>query len=173
MNRKKLSVLLVLILSLALTLMVSCAKDDDDEDIGGAGNTGQETETVNGIEDVESDEVSESVERDPALDKEVEGARIRRVKSKPEKFFGSWQAVSEKAEFLYGNVDLHINEDGTWTGNVTEIDLEGKWTKNSKGITIKDKEGLINWDLFYTGDGTLMFDDNEDPDNPVVLKPAS
>ena len=166
MDRKKLSVLLALILTLALTLMVSCSKEYE-EDIGG-GDTGQDTEAVN---DIESDEVSEAVERDPALDKEIEGAKIRQKKSKPEKFYGSWKASSEKAEFLYGNVDLHINEDGTWTGNVTEIDLEGKWTPSGKGINIKDTEGLIDWNLFLTTDGTMMFEDNEDPDNPVVLKP--
>lgn len=172
MDRKKLHVLLAVILTLSLTLMASCSKEDV-EDVGGAGNTGQETEAVNGVEDVESEEVSKSVERDPSLDKEIEGARYIPVKRKPEKFFGSWTAVSEKAEFLYGNVELKIRKDGTWTGNVTDIDLEGTWKAGGTGITITDKEGLIDWKLFYTADGTLMIEDNEDPGNPIVLKPGA
>lgn len=53
-----------------------------------------------------------------------------------ESFYGTWSATSAKAEHLYGNLDLTINEDGTFDGNVFQMDFKGTWEKIDEGISL-------------------------------------
>lgn len=108
---------------------------------------------------------------DPAFKNEEDGAEPVSVKHDEEDFMGKWSATSEHAKFLFGNVDLKISDDGSWSGNITEENFSGKWKYDGTGIVIKSDDGLINYSLFFVTDGTLMFNDNDDPDmTPLVLK---
>ena len=72
---------------------------------------------------------------------------------------------------MFGNVDLVINEDGTWTGNIVEEDFSGTWEYVDSSLNITSSDNLIKWNLFYVEDGSLMFKDLDDPDlAPLVLK---
>ena len=104
------------------------------------------------------------------LDKEIEDAEIVAREASDDEFYGSWTAPSEKAEYLYGNIDLTIKSNRTWKGNVTNISLKGTWEPYEGGIHIKDKEGLINWKLYFTDDNVMLMEDLDDPGNPIVLK---
>lgn len=108
---------------------------------------------------------------DPAYDNEMDGAELVTVPHDEEDYYGKWKATSQQSEYLFGNVDLKINEDGSWSGNITEENFKGKWRYVKSGLQIKDSEGLINWELFFVADGNLMFKDLDDPDlTPLVLK---
>ena len=130
-----------------------------------------------------SDPVSDSLKRemkiddndfeDPAFDNEIEGAEITTIPRKEDAFIGTWEAPSDKAAYLYGNVNLKINDDHTWSGNITNESFQGKWMAYQSGIVIKDNEGFINWRLYYTSDGTLMFSEVKDPEIALVLKPGA
>lgn len=153
---KRLTILLSIILAFSLMFATACSKDDDEE-----------------FEDAEmpmSEEIVEDEAEDPVLDKEVEDATIVSRTATEDEFYGTWSAISEKAEYLYGNIDLKINEDKTWKGNVTEISLKGKWKPYQGGIRIKDSDGLIDWKLYFTMDNVMLMEDLEDPGNPIVLK---
>lgn len=148
-------------MSLQLAFFASCSKDSDADD----------------------DPVSESLKRemrvedndfeDPALDNEIEGAEITTLPREEDSFVGTWVAPSDKAAYLYGNVNLKINEDHTWSGNITDESFHGKWLPYQSGILVQDSEGVINWRLFYVTDGTLMFSEVKDPDIALVLKPGT
>ena len=156
MNKRKLTILLSILLTMTLIFVTACSKDDEDYD-------GAESQQLN-IED------DKYMEDDPALNKEVEEAVIVSRTASEDEFVGSWTATSEKAEYLYGNIDLRINDDKTWKGNVTEISLRGKWVPYQEGIRIKDSDGLIDWKLYFTLDNVMLMEDIEDPGNPIVLK---
>lgn len=65
-------------------------------------------------------------------------------------FYGTWTGDSDKAEYLYGSLEITINEDGSWTGDITGEKLHGTWTEEDFGIHLHDE--VLEWesDLFYT-----------------------
>lgn len=157
-TQRMLSLLIMLVFS--AVLLMSCTTEE--------GQVSQESESVKrsiGIEDSDFD--------DPAFANEEEGAEIEPVEKDAKSFLGSWEAPSDHAKYLYGNINLRINSDGTWTGNITEEDFEGKWKENGTGISIRDKENIINFELYYAKDGAVMLKDLEEPDIPIVLKRVS
>lgn len=156
MNKKLLSIFLILMLAASAFALTACGGNDD-EGAGGGGS--YSTEDTGADYD------------DPALANEEDGAEPVSMPHDEKDFVGKWSATSEHAQFLFGNVDLKINEDGSWTGNITEEDFHGKWKYDGTGIIIKSSDKLINYSLFFVTDGSLMFNDNDDPDmTPLVLK---
>lgn len=134
-----------------------------------------------GGEEEESDPVSDNLKKqiveedetdfdDPSLDYEQDGAEPVAVGHDEKDFYGNWEGKSERVEYLFGNVNLSIKDDGTWKGNVTEEKLKGKWKYTGKSIIIRDTDDLINWELYYTSDGVLLFKDLEEPEDSYVLK---
>ncbi len=113
---------------------------------------------------------SEDDFEDPAYLNEQDGAEIISVARPEDEFVGKWAALSEYAEHLYGNVNLVINSDHTWSGVITDDKYTGKWFVETPGINIKDDEGYINWKLFFVSDGNLVFQSSKDPDITIVLK---
>ena len=109
----------------------------------------------------------------PAYSNEEDGAEVVTKAHDKEDFIGTWEATSKRAAYLYGNINLKINEDGTWKGNITEENFHGNWRYDGSGIIIKDSEAIINWRLFYATDGTLMVENNEEPGDPLVLEKGS
>lgn len=159
MKRRLLSAALILSLAASGAVFTACSREEEDtpESIG--------LEKQLDVEDNDFD--------DPSYDNEADGADIMKAPHEKEDFYGNWAAPSDRAEYLFGNVNLKIKEDGTWKGNVSDIKVSGRWRHDGTGIIIKDKEGYINWRLFYEADGTLMFEDIEQPDDsPLVLKPG-
>ena len=79
--------------------------------------------------------------------------KAAKMNQEEENFYGTWVATTEKAEYLYGNLELTITEDGTFTGNVTEEDFSGTWKKTDTGIRF-DSE-LLSGELYF-GDKCKM-----------------
>ena len=103
----------------------------------------------------------------PLYDKEIEGAEITETTKPESAFIGKWKAGSDRAEYLYGNINLNIMPDGKWTGNITEEKYSGTWKYNGKGITLNSE--LVNCDLFYDSSGVMMFRDHDYPEDMLVL----
>ena len=106
-------------------------------------------------------------EDDPTYNNEGEDATYKEVKAKEDDFIGKWEAASDKAAYLYGNINLQINKGGTWKGNITDEDFNGTWKYNGTGITINSE--IFNADLFFTDDGVLNIRDQDYPEDILVL----
>jgi uncharacterized protein YfaT (DUF1175 family) len=106
----------------------------------------------------------------PAFANEEEGADVQEVASDDSTFIGKWEATSDRAQYLYGNINLTISKDGTWSGNLTGEDFSGKWKYNGSCITISSE--LVKADLFKAKDGTIMFRDHDTPEDLIVLMPV-
>lgn len=144
----------VLILALFLCCFSSCSKDEPTPE---AEQSEQQMEESHENDDFEN----------PAYDNEEDGAVVKEQASDVSTFIGNWEARSDRAKYLYGNIDLSIKEDGTWTGNLTDEDFSGKWEYNGTGITLSSE--IINCDLFQATDGSMMFRDHDDTDVLLVL----
>ena len=155
MNKRITAFLLVLTLLASIAVLSACSKDEDTV----------ESEMLKREMNIENNDFE-----DPAFYNEEDGAEVVTKPHEEEDFIGIWQAPSERAAYLYGNINLKINEDGTWKGNITEENFQGRWKYDGSGIILRDSEGIINWRLFYAADGTLMVDDNNEPGDPLVLK---
>lgn len=159
MNKRITALLLALIMVLSAGVMSSCFKDEEEDTV--------ESEMLKREMNIEENDFE-----DPAFENEEDGAEIVTVPHDEKDYIGIWQAPSERAKYLWGNINLKINEDGTWKGNITEENFRGKWKYDGSGIIIKSNDAVINWRLFYAQDGTLMCQDNEEEDDPIVLKPG-
>ena len=158
MNKKILSAALVLLMALSSLTFASCDLFGIGDDSDSGSGSGTQTQ-------------SDSDFDDPAFENEMDGAELVVVPHKEKDFYGKWATASQQAEYLFGNVELKIDKDGSWSGNITDEKFKGKWQYTDSGLRIKDKEGIINWELFFVEDGSLMFKDLDDPDlTPLVLK---
>ena len=155
MNKRITALLLMLTLLASIAVLSACSKDEDTV----------ESEMLKREMNIEDNDFE-----DPAFFNEEDGAEVVTKPHEEKDFIGIWQAPSERAAYLYGNINLKINEDGTWKGNITEENFHGKWRYDGSGINLRDSDGFINWKLFYASDGTLMVDDNDEPGDPLVLK---
>ena len=161
MNKNKLIGFLS-VLCIAVALMAGCAFDapESDETSSGSGGSGNHTQAA----------VQDDFDN-PDFQYEQDGAEIKPVEHKEKDFMGTWQTGSDYAEYLYGNVKLVISSDHTWSGNITEEQFTGTWVRNKDGINIKsDEAGIINWNLFFVNDNTLMFTDMDDRETSLVLQ---
>lgn len=165
MRKKMISILMIALLLLSSMVFAACRKEVDED----------KTASVDIDEladDIESeDDYVDPNPDDPAYDNELDGAEPVMTVHEEKDFYGKWSATSERAHYVFGNVDLVINDDGTWSGNIVEEDFSGTWEYEDSGLFIKSSDGLIDWNLFFVEDGSLMFKDLEDPDlAPLVLK---
>ena len=88
------------------------------------------------------------------FEEENENAKIEEVKTPVDKYYGKWAAPSDRAIYLYGNVELQINEDGTWTGTITDEKISGKWKE--EGNRIHMTSDVFNFDLVFEKSGKLI-----------------
>lgn len=112
----------------------------------------------------------------PAYVNEQEGVEVKEAAVSPESFIGRWAAGSDRASYLYGNVNLTVRAGGSWTGNITEGDYNGTWKYNGKGITlVGTEEGTgaeFTFEMFSDDEGVIMFREPNLPDDVLVLTPA-
>ena len=95
-----------------------------------------------------------------AMSTEKSGGLVK-MDTPTENFYGTWTATSEKAKYLYGELEFTINEDGTWAGIVNYEDLHGTWEEKDFGIHLHDE--VLDWesDLFYTDKGNFVLDEDD------------
>ncbi|MGI6766056.1 MAG: hypothetical protein ACOX4R_02430 [Lentihominibacter sp.] len=119
-----------------------------------------------GDKDKDSEKPGKTTETTLNADDRALKEKAAEMNKKEDSFYGTWVATSAQAEYLYGNLEITINEDGTFTGNVTDEDFSGKWEKTDKGIKF-DSE-ILSGELFF-GDKCKMVIYDE-YDTKVTLK---
>lgn len=151
----------VLILSL---IMLTCALSACSL-FGGKQSSDQGSEP-SGIEN-EADPNAKIIEQPEGngivFEEETDGLVVEKVSAEPEKYFGTWKATSDKAMYLYGNIDITVNKDGTWTANITDEDLKGTW--EDEGDHLHMGGNFFEFDLAFNKDGTLFLIETGDDSN--------
>ena len=167
MRKKIISLLLIASLLLSCMALAACKKSAEEDEEKTASVDIDEL-----AEDVESeDDYVDPNPDDPAYENELDGAEPVMTAHDEKDFYGKWSATSEHAHYVFGNVDLVIGDDGTWSGNIVEEEFNGTWEYKDSSLYITSSDNLIKWNLFFVEDGSLMFKDLDDPDlAPLVLK---
>ena len=146
-------ILALLMASLCVAILVSCGSGGDYVDDAGT------------LEDMTDEETAEYLDNGIVFEEEDEDAELSFKEAAETDFLGSWEATSGNAIYKYGNVDLNIEENGKWTGNVADEDLTGTWKIDGNSMVLESE--LFGARLSFTEDGKLiMQEDREGEDNP-------
>ena len=148
-----------------LMALAACACDLPTNKPSGSNQQKQQQQQQSG----QSSTNTEMAEGDGAVyPEEVEGATVTLVKTDPENFVGSWKGTSYNAVQLYGNVDITVNSDHTWFGNISDEELNGKWSERGDCIHLNSE--LFDFDLAFDDQGSLvMIERADDGDLYTVL----
>ena len=127
-------------------------------------------------EDAELMEDEDVVEGNGIMfEEEFDGAEIKKADAQESDFYGTWEATSDMALYLYGNFEITINKGGKWTGNITEEKMDGAWKMEGNSMHVINE--WIDVSLCFTEDGTLVMQRNdaeegepEDMVNTVLTK---
>ena len=97
-----------------------------------------------------------------AFDEESDGAVVETVEKDVSDFFGEWEATSDQGLYLYGSIDITVNEDGTWDGEITEEPLSGTWEDQGDHIHMNNE--IFSFDLAFSNSGNLVLIDTDSDD---------
>ncbi|MBE6019472.1 MAG: hypothetical protein E7230_03925 [Clostridiales bacterium] len=127
------------------------------------------------LDQTESDaiDLEEREGNDISFEEEDDEAVIEKVETEVSKYFGSWEATSDMALYLYGNIDITVKEDGTWEGNITGEPLGGTWEDKGDHLHMNDTLAeLFDFDLAFDKGGHLILidTDNDDEVHTVLTK---
>lgn len=166
MDKKKLIIIALVVLAAIVALVFGLKSV-------GSSKTDSDVPAESGEDVVETDVVDNGI----SFDEEEEGADIVKVEAPDEDFYGAWTATSGMALYLYGNIDITIKEDGTWSGNITEEDMSGTWTREGTDLHVVSDDGDIDFLFAFTESGSLVMqrdtaDEGEEADyvNTVLTK---
>lgn len=109
-----------------------------------------------------------------SYDQELEGSEIERVRTEPSQFVGKWTITSDRAIYMYGNLDLVVNSNGSWAAKVTDEKLGGTWKDEGDHIHLDDTSSLdFDMDLAFDKSGALILTEpHENGDINTVLSKA-
>ena len=152
---KRISLVLLLILSIMVFFACSLVSGGGSSSgsSGSSGSKGNSDDAEGIMYSIEDDEVS-----------------VTKVKRDKSDFYGSWEAKSDRAKYLYGNIDIKVNESGTWSGDITGEKLNGIWEYHSDYMHMNND--LFSFDLAFDKSGNLVLidTDSEDEINIVLTK---
>ena len=145
-----------MILAVTMILLLAGCKKNAEQNTDSEGEVSMEE-----IADEQS-EGTEDYDNGIYFDEEADGAEIVAKKKSSDEFVGSWKATSGQSIYQYGNVDIEVKEDGTWSGNVSREPLTGKWSETNEGLHLTSD--LFDCDLMFTEDNVLVmrYSPNED-----------
>lgn len=155
MKRKYISLLLIFMMM--FTLFAACSKKDESPE-----PSGETYESAEGLVD-ENGDIVEPETSGISFEQEEDDAKIVLVEKDPSEFFGSWTATSDKASYLYDNIDITVNPDGTWSGDITGEKLKGKWKQVGDHLHMDNE--LFSFDLAYESSGKLLLIETGDDAN--------
>lgn len=165
MDKKKLIIIALVVLAALIALAFGLKSGGGSTDIEEPADTAEDV--------VESDVLDNGI----TFDEEEEDADIVKVEAPDEDFYGTWTATSGMALYLYGNIDITIKEGGTWSGNITEEDMSGTWTREGTDLHVVSDDGDIDFLFAFTEGGNLVMqrdtaDEGEEADyvNTVLTK---
>ena len=162
MNKRITALMLALLMIFSAAVMSSCNGQKSKND--------GLKEDIDQLDELEEYDNGESDFDNPIYDDEQDGAEVVRESHDVEDFYGKWRATSNHAAYLYGNIDINIKKDGTWKGNITDENFSGAWTYDGSQMVIKDREGVIDFTMFYNDKGIMHVVNNEEPEDPLVLE---
>ena len=142
---KKNGILIIIIALIAIAAGAFAVIKMNDANIPSGGGS-----EVSGQEDPDSSGIDNGI----SFDEELEDAELSFKNASQEDFYGKWHATSGQSVYMYGNVDLSINEGGQWKGSVTEESLSGTWEYSSGSLLLSSE--LFNAKLSFTKDGKLI-----------------
>lgn len=157
--KNTLKIFSIIMLSLAMTLsMAACSIFSG----GGSDGSSEQAES----EDISPEEMEEMYDNGIEFEEEVEGAELHFKSSSKEDFYGSWESTSGQSIYMYGNIDLKITADGSWSGNVADEDVSGTWKFKDPTLVLSGED--FNASLSFTDDGKLILQEiREDSDEPI------
>ena len=124
-------------------------------------------------DDVDTEEIVDDEEVDMAefdngivYEEEVEGAELSFKEANQEDFYGKWKAESGQSIYMYGNVDLNIKDDGTWTGNIADEDESGTWTFENGSMKLTSE--FVELTLSYEENGNLIMQEDREGDGDLI-----
>lgn len=157
-------ILIVIVLGLVFT--VNDKKDSSEA----SGDTGTDTSTD--VENYVPEEDMEGIDNGIVFDEELEDAVLTFKEAPEEDFYGSWEATSGQAVFMYNTVQIEVKKDGTWKGRIVDEDLNGTWTFDGQDMSLTSD--LFEAKLSFTDDGKLIMredrEGNGDYINTVLTK---
>ena len=130
----------------------------------GSGRTNNSGSTGN----VSSGDVSEEEIAQGQIEDEDETAEIETQKVDDSFFVGTWVANTDKAKYMYGNVKITINEDGTWEGNITDEDIQGEWKRSGDGIKLTSD--VIPFNMIYSSNNNVLLQETDDAVRVVLTR---
>jgi len=153
----------IAILAFIMIFSFTACKSSDDTSADGDVN-----EQVEEMEDEELVEMPEG--EDTVYPEEIDGAVIEKVKTDSSKYVGTWEGRSFHAVELYGNIEVTVNKNGTWTANITEDNLSGTWKDEGDHLHM-ESEAFV-FDLAFDKEGALVLIEGEGEDalNTVLEK---
>ena len=171
--KKTTILLLIATLIFSLTSLNACKKEESDTSSFNEDEVVVESDDGGPIGEVVEDDGIDAEpigEEDAGIsyDEEIEGNEVNKTVSDPTFFIGSWTAPSDRAKYLYGNVDIKVKEDGTWSGNITGENLSGKWSE--KGDCLLMKSDLITFELARDTSGKVIMIDKKKEVNTVLVR---
>lgn len=161
--KKFLSILAMIMILMLAVMSLSACSSGLGGDAGTDKNKASTEDVAEDIEDIEEDAdvFDDSVDLDEeygdvSYEDEAEDGAIEMVKTDLSKFVGTWEAKSAKAKYLYGNVDLTVNMNGTWTADITGEQLGGKWYDKGDYLWLEDANEIFSFGLAYSPSGNLI-----------------
>lgn len=122
-----------------------------------------------------NDEYSDSTNSEASVDATItqlqdedESLELRTQKVEDSFFYGTWKAESDRASYMYGNVTIIINKDGTWDGNITEEELHGEWKHKGNGIRLTSD--VIPFNMVYSDNNNVILQETDDSVRVVLTK---
>ena len=147
-----------------VTMFAACSKKEDESSAPASSDV---YESAEGLVDENGDPVERETEG-IVFDEEDDEAELEYVQRDPSDFIGEWTATSDKATYLYGNIDITVNADGTWSGDITGEQLGGKWEQEGDRLHMNDE--LFSFDLAFESSGKLiLIETGEDANFNTVL----
>ena len=117
-------------------------------------------------EPAEEPEQEMTEEEEYIAKQEAEDAELTFKESEKKDFVGTWTADSGQSVYMYGNVELDIKKDGTWTGNIAGEDLKGTWEMDESSAVLESD--LFNASLSYTDKNVLIMQEDREGDGDYI-----
>ena len=170
MNKKGLLIGLIIAVILALIAAFAFAKmEKGKEAVNESEYYEDDTEAILSGDDNPNPEEEEEEGNGIFFEEEMDDAEIVKAESKESDFYGTWEATSDMALYLYGNFELTIEPGGVWHGNITDEKMDGKWRMEGSEMHVVNE--WIDVSLVFTEDGTLVMQRNaadEDEEEEII-----
>ena len=124
-----------------------------------------EEDPTNMTEDIQ-DELLEEQDEGTGIgfEEESDEAVVTIVEKEKASYFGTWTATSDMAHYLYGDIEVTVKENGTWSAVITGEPTGGTWKEVGDHLHMDDGGQLLSFDLAFSDNGNLVMIDTDSDD---------